>query len=376
MKPTVAFFADRIDHWQAGTEGQMLILAHELVSKGWEVPLLLFRDSDESIKTEWPGKTQCLGIGKLLAPGSWLTAFRAASKLRASGVRVAHCWLNDTAILMPPVLRLAGLRVIVSRRDMGFWYTRAKLLALRLVRPFVDLVVVNSQAVATNVVKAEGYDRNKIEVVYNALAEEISEVESCRAVNGAVIGIVANIHPVKRLHDAIDAFAIVASQFPQAQLRLVGGGDSRSLRQLAASHGIDDRVDFVGQVATPAHEIRKFDVAVLPSQSEGLSNAIIEYMRAGKAVICTNTGGNPELIEHGQSGYLYPVGDTAALASFIAELITDSDTCRKFGRAAQDRVRRLCSNREMVNGHLQLYAGLGVVGQDGNIAANDMVANE
>ncbi|MCH7724653.1 MAG: glycosyltransferase, partial [Bacteroidetes bacterium] len=51
----------------------------------------------------------------------------------------------------------------------------------------------------------------------------------------------------------------------------------------------------------------------------------IEYMQAGKPVICSDTGGNTELIEHGVSGYLYPVGDTAALAGYMSELLAERD---------------------------------------------------
>ena len=80
------------------------------------------------------------------------------------------------------------------------------------------------------------------------------------------------------------------------------------LRALAGKLGVGGRVIFTGGVERPSRYIRRFDVAVLCSESEGFSNAIIEYMADARPVVCTDTGGNPELVRDGVNGYLVPVG--------------------------------------------------------------------
>jgi glycosyltransferase involved in cell wall biosynthesis len=249
------------------------------------------------------------GIRSLASPRAWLRAVSIAQRLRRDQIRVAHLFFNDVAILMPWVLRLFGIRVVVARRDMGFWCTPQTLRVLRLMRPAVSMVV-------------------------------------------------ANIRPVKRIDVAIEAFAQIAAHHPTARLSIVGGGDATELQALAARHGIAQRVEFTGRVADAGEHIAGFSVALLTSESEGFSNALMEYMQAGKPVICTDSGGNSELVEDGRSGYLCRIGDSAAVARRLDQLLADPDARRRMGEAARQRVTTLCDPDVMLERHAVLYERL------------------
>ena len=143
----IAFFADHIAHWQAGTEGQMLLLATGLAKNGWTVPLFVLRDSEAAQNGVWPGQVTELGIDSIASPANWLKAIKTARSLRKNGYHLTHLYFNDTSILLPPFFRMLGIKIVVSRRDLCFWYTPVRLFLLRLNRFFANYVVVNCNAV-------------------------------------------------------------------------------------------------------------------------------------------------------------------------------------------------------------------------------------
>ena len=359
MAGKVAFIADQIAHWNAGTERQMLLLGRGLTTAGWTVPLIVLRPSEASDDHRWPGEVTDTGIGSLASPGAWVEALRLALRLRRKGFRVAQLFFNDTSVLLPPFLRLCGIKVVIARRDMGFWYTPGQLRVLRFVRRAVSRVIANSRAVARRVCESEGFDSRDVEVIYNGLEDDlIREAADVQTARDPIVGLVANVRPVKRVDDAVKAFAAIANDHQSAQLRVIGGGDPTALRALADDLGVTGRVVFTGRVAQPANEIAQFSMGLLTSESEGFSNAIMEYMVAGKPVICTDTGGNPELVEHGVNGFLCPVGDTEGMARCLGELLSDPEMRLQMGRRARQKVLSLCNRALMVERHAAVYEDL------------------
>jgi len=362
--PAILLVADQLEHLQAGTEGQMLALCNGLLELGWRVELAVLRGADK-IRDRWPTPVHEIGVQSLSTPRAWWRACRFALLARGAGFRLTQIFFNDAAIVMPPLLKAAGLAVVVARRDMGFWYTPGQLRALRTVRRFVDRVVANSRAVAANVAGAEGYTPGQISVIYNGVAMGESTADSIRvstpqdgSAEPLVVGLVANIRPVKRVQDAVAAFARVAPKHPASVLEIVGDGDTAGLERQVASLGLAGRVRFTGRVADVRARLPAYAVCILTSETEGLSNAIIEYMLAARPVVCTETGGNPEVVEHGTTGYLYPVGDTEALAVYLDRLLADPTLRRAMGEAGRDRAEARCSLQTMVKAYEELYFGI------------------
>lgn len=94
---------------------------------------------------------------------------------------------------------------------------------------------------------------------------------------------------------------------------------------------------------------------MLCSESEGFSNAILEYMRAGRPIICTNTGGNPELIQDGVNGFLVPVGNVDALSDRLGRLLFDRELAQRLGDAARKSIRSTYSHTRMVTEQMTCY---------------------
>ena len=196
-------------------------------------------------------------------------------------------------------------------------------------------------------------------MIYNAAA---SPGQTISAESGdfsePTIGLVANIRPVKRIGDAIEAFSIVARRHPSATLEIVGGGGRDQLERRVAELGLSDRVLFLGQRPDVSALLRRYQICLLTSESEGLSNAIIEYMLAGVPVVCTNAGGNPELIEHGRNGFLYEVGDVESLAESICSLIGDASMRETFGSEGRRRAETMFAKTKMIGEHERLFRSL------------------
>jgi glycosyltransferase involved in cell wall biosynthesis len=144
--------------------------------------------------------------------------------------------------------------------------------------------------------------------------------------------------------------------FVGADIKRDGVSVSDRLRRLAAELGIADRVHLTGLVETPAAYVAAADACVLCSETEGLSNAVLEYMHAGKPIVCTSVGGNPELVTDGETGYLVTVGDVAAITDRLARVLDNPDAAARLGVAARARALADFSVEAMVARHEELYA--------------------
>jgi L-malate glycosyltransferase len=97
---------------------------------------------------------------------------------------------------------------------------------------------------------------------------------------------------------------------------------------------------------------------VLPSHSEGMSNALLEYMAAGRAVIATDVGANPELVRHGKDGLIIPPGDESSLVESIGQLMGNPLRAAGFGASARKRVEAEYSRDAMCRRFEEFYRGL------------------
>lgn len=358
---------------QAGTEGQLLQLVQHLDRSRYEPSMTVFRNSEYVERNLFPCPVRVLGITKL---ASLWTIFRIVGyvqTLRRENYRLVHCFFNDSALIAPIFLKLFGIRVLVSRRDMGFWYTPRNLIVLRLVVPFVDRYVANSNAVRQYVQQQERIPDEKITVIYNGYA--IPTDHGSQATNNLilpdvpdsvpdsvpVVGIVANLKPIKRIETLVEAFALASKQYPDARLLIVGDTASMEgqstwgeLNVLARRLGVLERIIFTGRVKEPMPYIKRFTVAVLCSESEGFSNSIIEYMQVGCPVICTDAGGNSELIQDNYNGFLVPVGNISILVDRIVRLLSDRALARRLGQAGYETVRSYTHTR-MVTEQMACY---------------------
>jgi L-malate glycosyltransferase len=379
MNPTLARRADRSPmkilyvmdalHWgetAAGTEGQLVQLLTHLDRDRFEPHLAVFRPTPYTQSAvAFPCPLDVLNIPKLLHPRSLMKLARLGAHVQSGGFRIVHVFLNDASIAAPFFCRIGGARVIVSRRDMGFWYTKSILRALRVSNLFVNRMIANSDAVRRNVHQRERYPLERIDVLANGHdparfdAEPMPDFRARFNIgpHDPIVGMVANFNPWKRHIDLVRAFVRISEAHPTAHLVLVGGGDADPLRAEARQHGLDRRVHIVEGITNAIPVVKHFTVGVLCSDSEGASNAVMEYMGCGKPTVCTNVGGNPELIDDNITGLLITPRDVDTLASRIDHLLAHPEGAASMGQRARLAANRFTSRR-MADAHMELYEGL------------------
>ena len=166
---------------------------------------------------------------------------------------------------------------------------------------------------------------------------------------------ISNFRPVKRIEDVVRVFA-KASESLNAVLVMVGEGPMlRPARDLAASLGVASRVKFLGnQMDVPAL-MGCGDVFLFPSEVESFGLAPLEAMACEMPVIASASGGIPEVVVHGETGYLAPVGDVEAMAEYAVRLGLDPALRARMGAAGRRRAIELFSPEAMVDQYEALY---------------------
>lgn len=209
----------------------------------------------------------------------------------------------------------------------------------RLIFKRADVVVANSQASARFVQRlAPG---RAVAIVYRGVeVTELAAIPPDQSVrtqhpNQILIAYIGRLIDGKGVADLLRAFAELPAT--AAHLLLIGAGpQERTLRQLAAQLQLTTRLTFYGDTPWPKAIacMKAADIIVNPSYTEGLPTAVIEAALCRRAIIATAIGGTPEIIRHGQSGYLVPPKTPTALQEALQKLIDDGELRRRLGQAA------------------------------------------
>lgn len=196
------------------------------------------------------------------------------------------------------------------------------------VAPKVDAVFVNSNQGA-KLYRKHTNGRTPIWRIYNGVEENQHSPENARQFmhvkhDDFVVGCVGRLVPVKRHADAIKAVSLLKEKGHEIKLVLVGNGPlSKELKVFSKSLGVTDNVIFLGEQNKPEEIISGFDVLLMPSESEGFPNTLLEGMAAKKPCIATKVGGVPEAVVDGESCLLIPPKSPDKIAEKILQLIAD-----------------------------------------------------
>jgi glycosyltransferase involved in cell wall biosynthesis len=260
-------------------------------------------------------------------------------------INIVQTFFIDANIFGTMAAKAGGANVIISsRRDLGYWYTPSILFVFKVLKIFTTRYLANSLSVRDCVSVREGVRKDKIDVHYNGI-----EVASYRYREGAdnlairnemgarsgdpIVGIVANLNrPVKGVDSFLRAASEVLGRRVNTLFVIVGDGHLKTeLVAMAERLDIGEQVRFLGSKENVVPYIQAFDVAVNSSESEGFSNAVLEYMACGIPVVATNNGGSAESVIDKRSGFLIPPNDHVSLASAIIELLDNPEKARAMG---------------------------------------------
>jgi N-acetyl-alpha-D-glucosaminyl L-malate synthase BshA len=166
---------------------------------------------------------------------------------------------------------------------------------------------------------------------------------------------VSNFRAVKRIPDVVEVFARISSKLP-ARLVLVGDGPERPRAQERAEElGIGDRILFLGKHASVDELLACADLFLLPSKNESFGLAALEAMACGAPVIASEMGGIPEVVTHGETGYLFPLGSVEEMADAGIELLSDHVRWEQMSAAARQSAVERFSKDLVVPMYEDLY---------------------
>lgn len=167
-----------------------------------------------------------------------------------------------------------------------------------------------------------------------------------------LVGHVGRLDPIKDHPTLFRAIETLRASGAGAHLLVVGDGPEEArLRALAG-----DGIHLLGRREDVPRILGALDVFVLNSLNEGISNTILEAMASGRAVVATRVGGNPELVDDGETGRLVPAADADALARAIGDYLDDPDLRRRHGAAARAAATERFGIERMVREYEAVWA--------------------
>jgi glycosyltransferase involved in cell wall biosynthesis len=341
-KTVVAFIIDNLMQG-GGTENQLIFLLRNLDRDRFEPHVFNLRSAmpDKELDVDCP--VHFLDLKSLGSPSGIRGFFKLAGTFRKLKVDIVQVYFFDARVLGTLAARLAGVRRIVfTRREMGWWYSPLKVAVIKVLSRLSHHCLANAHAIKDFTNQTEGFPLDRITVVHNGIPPHTPRTDGTPLrrelgipLDAPLVGIVANFRPVKR-HDL---FLKMAAEIKDttAHFLLVGQGGLRpDLEKLAAELGLGGRVHFHHTVGDVAEVMQALDLGVLSSESEGLSNVLIEYGLAGVPALAFDVGGNGEVIQHGQTGFVVPFAETDQMAVAIDSLLEDRPTLAAFGEQARE----------------------------------------
>ncbi len=325
-----------------------------------------------------------LDLGERMLSADFVRCVReTAAVFRDRRVDVVQCFQWRPALIGMLAARLAGRgRVVAGRRSAPIEHGGRGFLEELVVR-MADRIVVNAEAI-----RPRGAAGARTEVIPSGVDTSIfhpppgSRAE-LRARLGLppghpVIGTVGRLEVRKGTDVLLEAAArLWRNGLPELRLLVVGDGPLRDeLPALAARLGIADRVLMLGDRADVSDVLGALDVFVLPSRTEGMSNALLEAMATALPVVATAVGGNPEVVTAETTGMLVPPDDSIAMADAVARLVASPQDAARLGAAARAHVEAHYSAPAMVRRLEAVYAAVAEMAPRQRMASASVVGAE
>lgn len=274
----------------------------------------------------------------------------------------SYGWMGTLAALLPcKWLRIPLVDGTIRRAKVQGKRGHLWLWTLR----FGDRVIANSEAG----LKACHIDPTRGRVVYNGFDPE--RLQLCKSENGTYnlsepfrVVMAARMHPMKDYDLFIQAARILAKNEQRAwQFLAIGDGPQRkTLVESTADLVARNVLSFLCEEMEVLPYVRQANVGVLLTapevHEEGCSNSIMEYMACGLPVVCSDSGGNRELVLEGVTGFIVPPKDVNALVEKLLWLRAHPQEAKVMGTAARQRLLKEYSVEKLVEKTLSVYAEL------------------
>lgn len=341
---------------RGGTELQLIGLIERLDREKYEPYLLTLKETDNSLL---PNDCQHIewSVPKLFSLSGLQHLIKLTQWLRKENISIVQCYFQDSTLLAGVSSWLARTPVRVACfRDMAFWNNNKLELVIGKVYQMMTGYIANANAVSEHFVEHFNLPKLKMTVLPNGInVEKLTFVEHKPIITDVCI--VGNMtRKVKRTDLFIAAAAIVAKDYPDIKWHIVGDGHLKaSLQEQGQKLGIADKLIFAGRVSNVEQYIENMQIGVICSDSEGLSNAILEYMLKGSICIATNVGGNPELIIDDETGCIVPPNNAEMIAKKILYLIKSPNKYKALALNARKMIESQYNWKVCVDEHMSYY---------------------
>jgi len=344
--PHILLVVDQFPKTLGGGERIVLKLAELLPHYGYRASILTFFIHPESAVRE----LRLCPIYELPLQRTYdLTAIRAALEfrrfLRDQRVQLVQTFFESSDLWAGFVAKtVPQSKLIWSRRDMGILRARKHRIGYRLLAGAPDAVFAVSDQVRRHCIEVDRIDPARVLTIRNGLDLSNWNTASipAKATGKIHIATVGNIRAVKGHDVLIKAAALTVKRFPNVLFSIAGDvlepAYFADLQSLIKDLNLSDNFVFAGGIADLRQYLSETDIFVLPSRSEGFSNAIVEAMAASLPVVATDVGGNSEAVQDGISGLLVPSEDPQALSSAIDRLLDDPAMAAAMGAAGREIV--------------------------------------
>jgi glycosyltransferase involved in cell wall biosynthesis len=351
---------------RGGAEKQLALLATGLPREEFEVHVCALTGGGPYEQELVRGGIPVAAMGKRwkFDPVCWWKLRDYLVRLRPA---LAHTWMftansyGRTAAVSAKVPR-----IVASERCVDSWKAWHQLAIDRRLARSTDAIVVNGRGVE-QFYREQGIPAGKLRLITNGIGpappSDVTHDELCRELGlpaeARLIGAVGRLWHQKRIKDVIWAADLLKVTRKDVHLLIIGEGPQReALERFRELCLIEDQVHFLGARSDVMRLMPHFDLLWLASSFEGLPNVIMEAMSAGVPVVATDIWGNRELVVHGETGFLVPVGDRAGLARCAYKILEDGELRKRLGETGRRRILAEFSVETMVARHAALYREL------------------
>ena len=264
--------------------------------------------------------------------------------------------------------RLAGVPVLIHGEHGTMMEKKRNIFLQRFLWKRFGQVLSVSSAHRDKLCRIIGFPKEKISVIVNGVDTEKFHPGSNNPLirqqlgiqeGHVVIGAVGRLVPVKNHALLVHAMKLLLETNPKVSLVIVGDGPLEGeLRELVKDNGLSSRVFFTGRRSDIDQVLQSFDIFVLSSLSEGLSNTVLEAMSCGLPVVATDVGGNSEMVRHDETGFLVPSGKPQEMATALSLLVQNPEGRMMMGKIGRKRIEDHFSMDQMIRNYELLYFSL------------------
>ena len=356
-KIKVLFIADSLG--PGGAERRLVQLLKGLADKKFATKIILLTDIVH-YREVYDLKMEVIKMDRKIKkdPTIFARLYRLCRRWRPD---IIHAWGSMPAVYAGPVAKLLGIKLINAMiADAPLRLSAQKRIRSFFTFPFSDIIQSNSRAG----LEVYNVPKSKRNVIHNGFdfsrMERLRDAREVRDELGIetryVAGMVAGFKYQKDHETLIRAANEIIRRREDISFVCVGGGTG--LDRIESMAESTERIIFTGERNDVESIVQIFDIGILSTYSEGISNSIMEYMAAGKAVIATEGGGTSELVVDGETGFLIPLKSPDKLVESINRLLDDDSLRKRMGEEGRRRIREEFSIETMVEGHIDTYERL------------------